>query len=246
MNDHYIRLNVDGSVQDVQVVVSDRSLNKDLLQNFGSKVARVTTNIVQVEGQPFGIAATGTELYAFVTLKGLTLRTGFRMGIDKILRPVYPYKGDPDVLKDDGISFSPIWTPPTSMKLVFATKVLEFRTRPQTSHNHCCYLMAYHGKTCWRLPLPNVYDNCDICMGQFDGRADSVLAAFMKAYDQFNNSTWNSDLLDSSRKEKSDALFHFIPTADAFVQDNTSIPENWTILCFKHGSIISDIIGGEL
>lgn len=245
MNEHYLRLNPDGTLQHVIIKITERNLNKDLLEVFGKKVARVTSNIVQVEGQPFSIVATGTELYGFVVLKGLTLRTGFRMGLDKILRPVYPYKGDPYANKEEGIDFAPVWTPPASMKLVFAAKILEFNMpSPTTSWNHCCYLMAFSGINCWRLPLPNVYDNCDVCMGQFDGRGDSVLSAFMKAYDQFNNSTWNSDLLDTWRQTNSDALFHFKPTVDSFEQCDT--PNDWTRLCFKSPTTVSQIIGGAL
>lgn len=71
-----------------------------------------------------------------------------------------------------------------------------------------CYIVATSNTNrCYRIPLSNVYDDCKICMGEFDTTHPRLDAALEAALGQLLASPWNSDLRKPS--EKSDAFFRF-------------------------------------
>jgi hypothetical protein len=87
----------------------------------------------------------------------------------------------------------------------------------------------------YRLPLPNLHDDCRICTGAFDGDQETAFDCVKASLEQFNKSKWNADLMRTS--EQSKQFFRFKPTRDGF----ETLPiqsDNWTMLCEKVGSAL--------
>ena len=83
----------------------------------------------------------------------------------------------------------------------------------------------------YRLPLPNLHDDCRICTGAFDdlGNGRRCVTASLE---QFRKSKWNADLMRTS--EQSQKFFRFQPTKETF----ETLPiqaDDWTTLCDKVG-----------
>jgi hypothetical protein len=80
----------------------------------------------------------------------------------------------------------------------------------------------------YRLPLPNLHDECSICTGEFDDSYDTALGGIVASLEQFNQSKWNSDLMRTVAQ--SQKFFRFRPTNETF----TTLPieaADWTTLC---------------
>lgn len=60
------------------------------------------------------------------------------------------------------------------------------------------YLFTFDGRSCcWRLPIANLYDTCQICMGEYSSFAVTAYDAVQKALAQFRKASWNADLFFS-------------------------------------------------
>ena len=89
-------------------------------------------------------------------------------------------------------------------------------------------------KRMWRLPISNLYADCRLCPGRFDGHGRDLIELLNKVWVQFYNGSWNSDLFgDSSfaRRNSSKTLFSYKIDNEKIEQTNT--PENWHELCEK-------------
>lgn len=93
-----------------------------------------------------------------------------------------------------------------------------------------CFLYAFDGrKTCYRLPIANLYDTSQVCMGDFNSYAPTSLGVVQKALAQFRSATWNSDLFydtDAVRR-----FVHFRPEGKSF--KTLPIEGPWTKYCQK-------------
>jgi hypothetical protein len=81
----------------------------------------------------------------------------------------------------------------------------------------------------YRLPLPNLHDDCRICTGAFDGDQATALECVQASLAQFHRSKWNADLLRAG--ETAQKFFRFQPTADTFT--TLPIQGEWTQHCEK-------------
>lgn len=89
----------------------------------------------------------------------------------------------------------------------------------------------------YRLPLPNLHDDCLICTGEFERHYASGAACVAASLEQFRKSKWNSDLMRTV--ERSQQCFRFQPADDAF----TTLPiaaADWTTLCDKVSTAIME------
>jgi hypothetical protein len=91
----------------------------------------------------------------------------------------------------------------------------------------------------FRLPLPNLHDDCRICTGNFEDRYDTGGEAVLASLEQFRKSKWNADLMRTV--ERSQKFFRFQPTNETF----HTLPieaADWTALCDKVSTDIMERI----
>jgi hypothetical protein len=154
-----------------------------------------------------------------VMIDRISLNTKFRL-ISDVLVPAFTAGTD--------IEMPLVWHAPKELRLVFAVQIT------------CCYLaVKVEGnwlfaldkeKRGYRLPLPNLHDDCLLCTGNFDSHFASCYEALMASLEQFRKSQWNSDLMRNL--EQSQKFFRFRPTNETF----EVLPidaEDWTTLCDK-------------
>lgn len=121
------------------------------------------------------------------------------------------------------------WNVPPSMALYLGIYV---------DQNSCCieqHLVAVDStRQSWRLPISNLYADCRLCAGRFDGAGEDMIDLAKTCLDQFNNSPWNRDLYTDSTadaREKTRKMFSFTVEADKVTSNQP--PSNWTSLCDK-------------
>lgn len=238
MTESYIRLNPDGSAQYVCVDTNDRDITTDLINLMGSKAARKCPNAFRIKDAICGMIINGAETYCYTRLRSLELRTSFKLYSDKIMRPVFLHSNTPSSAKDENPIFQARWQVPETMHLLFAARIQNpASTNPYSYHSKACYLVAFDdSRRAFQLPLPNLYDGCDLCMGQFEGAGDSCASAFARAYDQLASSSWNTDLFDMDKASACDALFHFKPTKEDILGVVHPAGFDWSKFCKKRAT----------
>lgn len=120
----------------------------------------------------------------------------------------------------DTLRLAPVWTPPSNMRVFFCNH-MQANGSGVYLHTHAA-LVAIRtddkdDRKCYKLPLPNMYENCKLCMGgtptqelQSPEMLKRPIADQMQAaVDSFNRSTWNGDLLSHNRIETVEAMFQF-------------------------------------
>lgn len=128
-----------------------------------------------------------------------------------------------------------VWHAPKEMRLAFA-----LRTEPSNGGVRVCanWLFACDAEgRGYRLPLPNLHDDCLLCTGEFERQYTSGAAGVAASLEQFRKSKWNADLMRTI--EDSQACFRFQPANDAF----TTLPitaDDWTTLCDKVSTAIME------
>jgi hypothetical protein len=121
-----------------------------------------------------------------------------------------------------------VWRAPGEVRLVFVI-------RTDFSEDGACvdgnWLFACdQDRRGYRLPLPNLHDDCRICTGEFEtcyGTGGECVAASLE---QFRKSKWNADLMRTV--ERSQKFFRFQPSNENF----HTLPidaADWRTLCDK-------------
>lgn len=144
--------------------------------------------------------------------------------INGVLVPMFASNTDPEMPL--------VWKAPKNVRLVFVirTALSEEGDGTEISTN---YLIAYNEeKNGFRLPLPNLHDDCMVCMGEFEHTHKTAQECVLASLEQFNKSKWNADLMRTV--EKSQKFFRFQPTNESF--ETLAIESaDWTSLCDKVG-----------
>ena len=159
-------------------------------------------------------------------LPGLTLNTKFILQGGKLLPK---FDGAPNA-----IQATPFWKAPANMKLYFAVHVMLDEGYYRAVNP---YLWALHGTVAghWRLPLPNVYDEMRVCLGDpfFEIRHKDLPSMWKACYGRFVNSSWNADLL-ANKMALAQAMFQFSPL------DNSSIDTGpgWNAWCARASNTV--------
>ena len=240
-NEKYIRLNPDGTSELVTVNRAAREVGEGLINQFGATVVRTLKRAFPTPSGVAHLLITDRECYAVARLKEINLLSHYDTAGDKTLTPVF--LRETDAAAKDYPLMPLVWPVPEDMVLLFAARLLchnEPRERIATAPDQSCYLVAYNQKKqAFLLPLPNLYGDAAICMGQFNGQADSAAQAFMLALAQFDKSSWNSDLLEN-RIDHAQALFRFKEQAT----ETEAIPfqGDWSKHCEKISTPVTLLI----
>lgn len=175
---------------------------------------------------PVHLAISAAFTFATVPLPQLSLHTAIETD-DKQIVPTFFKDGEERVTLQ--------WDPPKDCRLFLMLHVSPLATVDGTSYvSRQQYLYAVDSdKATFRLPLPNLYDDCRICsgMGAEGFHAPFISDLVVTAVSSIANSQWNSDLLKSL--ETSQKFFRFSGTAEGF----KTIPvRNWQRLCATVGT----------
>jgi hypothetical protein len=161
-----------------------------------------------------------------ISIDRLPLRARFKL-INGVLVPMFASTTD--------LEMPIVWRVPTEVRLVFAVRTELLNDCVTVNGN---WLFAFsQDNNGFRLPLPNLHDDCTICTGQFEETYDSAQAAVIASLKQFDQSKWNSDLMRTVAE--SQKFFRFQPTNETFA----TLPieaADWTTLCNKVSTAIMD------
>ncbi len=154
-----------------------------------------------------------------VAISRIPLHARFRL-INQVLVPAFAAA--------DGLDLPLVWQAPPEVRLAFAvgTEVEDEDVRVTGNWLFACDAQ----RRGYRLPLPNLHDDCRICTGDFADRHHSAVEAVTASLEQFRKSKWNADLMRTL--ERSQQFFRFQPTNETF----TTLPiaaADWTTLCDK-------------
>lgn len=164
-----------------------------------------------------------------VPIDTITIRARFHMGADKMMGPDFAARLVPTSVAPMVID----WKTPLNMKLYLMVSVAPTGSRLYVVNT---FLFAMDkDKRVYRLPTSNVYEDCRVCMGDFDSTSDTHVDCISKAVTQFRTSDWNADLAHrggSTSMEWAMKLFRFKPLEpEGFEQQAPT--EDWTKLCTK-------------
>ena len=165
----YIRLNADGTTEFVRTVRSSRDISEEIARQFASGVTISLKNAFEVKQGVVSVIASATRRFCCVELDKINLLAHFAIGQQNILTP--RFFAPKDEVGQGLPKTTMVWHPPENMTLVFAVNM----TQDETVHKDWfsngyqqAFLIAFDSvKRSYLLPLPNLYDDCSICMGEF-------------------------------------------------------------------------------
>lgn len=241
INTKYVRINADGSSEMVTETRSPRNVSEALLERCGQNVVRtVKRAFLDQDGDFVSVIMTGAETYTVKRLSQIKLLSHYTLN-EGFLTPVFKAKDDTQAI--GMLAAAPVWAT-GAITLAFATRIHFGNGTPHTMPDQACYLIAFDvEKRAWRLPLPNLFNDCALCMGSFNGRGATVKEAFDLALTQFNNSDWNSDLIEE-RQKKASQFFRFKPSEGSV--ECVPFAGDWTTMCEKVATSVTALIGGLL
>ena len=156
----------------------------------------------------------------------IPLKAHFRL-LNQVLVPVFASTSD--------VEMPLVWQSPAEVRLVFVVGT-EFADRCNSVFGNWLFAFSKEQQG-YRLPLPNLHNDCTLCAGDFEASYDSALECVTASLEQFTQSQWNSDLLRTV--EQSQKFFRFRPTNESF----ETLPidaTDWTTLCDKVSTAIMD------
>ena len=163
-----------------------------------------------------------------VPIDRIPLNARFRL-INDVLVPAFASSTD--------IEMPLVWRAPKEVRLVFVIRT-EFAKDCLKIDGNWLFACDKDNRG-YRLPLPNLHDDCLICTGNFDDRYDSGGECLTASLEQFRKSKWNADLMRTV--EQSQKFFRFQPTNETF----ETLPiqaDDWTTLCDKVSTAIMERI----
>jgi hypothetical protein len=214
-----IILQTDGSF--VERLVSERVLDagQSVLDTLTENITRHIRNVFHIPGWGAVHANAGlTDTLWSVPIDRIPLHARFRL-INQVMVPMFASGTD--------IEMPLVWKVPAGVKIVFA--VLTKQEDDIVSVEGNWLFACDQDKRGYRLPLPNLHDDCRICTGAFDGDQETAFECVKASLEQFGKSKWNADLMRTS--EQSKQFFRFQPTKDSF--ETLPIQGEWTGLCNK-------------
>ena len=214
-----IILNTDGSF--IERLVSERTLNvgQSVLDTLTENITRTVRQVFHIPGWGFAHANVGLhDILWSVPINHIPLHARFKL-INQVMVPMFASGTD--------IEMPLVWQVPAGIKVVFAVLTKEADDLVSVEGNWL--FVCDQNNRGYRLPLPNLHDDCRICTGQFEGDQENAFACVQASLEQFSKSKWNSDLMRTI--EQSQKFFRFQPTQDSF--ETLPVQGEWTGLCSK-------------
>ena len=216
-----------GTLTERTIRERDLKAEGEVLDALTADVTRKQRNVMLIPGWGVAHAEVGlNDTIWSVQIDRLPLGARFKL-INGVLVPMFASTTD--------LEMPIVWRVPTEVRLVFAVRTELLNDCVTVNGN---WLFAFsQDNNGFRLPLPNLHDDCTICTGQFEETYDSAQAAVIASLKQFDQSKWNSDLMRTVAE--SQKFFRFQPTNETFA----TLPieaADWTTLCNKVSTAIMD------
>lgn len=219
----------DGTLLERRVNERILDVGQSVMDGLTEQTRRAMRNVVKLPELGVAHANIGPKdtLWS-VAIDRISLNTKFRL-IDGILVPAFGAETD--------VQMPLIWHAPTEVRLIFAVQTASSHDSVKVEGN---WLFACDMENRgYRLPLPNMYDDCRICTGNFEQHYRSHHETVVTSLEQFRKSEWNSDLMQNL--EHAQRFFRFRPTNESF----ETLPiqaDDWTTLCTKVSTSILERI----
>lgn len=216
-----------GTLTERTIRERDLQAEDEVLDALTADVTRKQRNVMPIPGWGRAHASVGlSDTLWSVPIDRIPLKARFRV-INGVLVPMFASLTD--------LEMPLVWHAPKEVRLVFVV-----RTEVSEDCVVVCgnWLFAFNkDNNGYRLPLPNLHDECTICTGEFENHRDTAQAGIIASLEQFNKSKWNSDLMTTVAE--SQKFFRFRPTNETF--DTLPIEAaDWTTLCAKVSTAIMD------
>lgn len=210
-----------GTLTERNVIERELDAGNAVLEALTSDVTRTIRNALAVPGWGVAHANVGVvDTIWSVAIDHLNLDARFRL-INQVLVPMFASNTDEQLPL--------VWSCPPEIRLLFVTQTAP--DAPSTVAVIMNWLIAYHmDGNGYRLPLPNIHDDCHVCMGEFKTCYPTAGGAVIASLEQFRKSEWNSDLMRTT--EQSQRFFRFKPSNEGFATLAIDAPD-WTTLCNK-------------
>jgi hypothetical protein len=216
-----------GTITERTINERDLKAEGEVLDSLTADVTRTQRNVMQIPGWGMAHAniSLGDTIWS-VPIDKLPLKARFRV-INGILVPMFASQND--------LEMPMVWQAPKEIQLVFVVRTTSEEDGVFVAGN---WLFAFNqDRNGYRLPLPNLHDDCAICTGQFKHQYESGQQCLAASLEQFSQSKWNSDLMRTI--EQSQKFFRFRPTNETF--ETLAIEAaDWTTLCEKVSTAIMD------
>ena len=203
-------------------LISERDLNAEqsVLDALTDNVTRNVRNVMSIPDWGTVHANVGmADTLWFVPIDRIPLNARFKL-VNQVLVPMFASATD--------LEMPLVWKAPKEVKLVF---VVSTKLEDELVSVDGNWLFACDQENRgYRLPLPNLHDDCRICTGGFEGDQATAFECVRVSLEQFRKSKWNADLMRTT--EQSQKFFRFQPTQETF----ETLPiqsDNWPALCSK-------------
>jgi hypothetical protein len=216
-----------GTLTERTIVERDLKAEGEVLDELTAEVTRRQRNVMPVPGWGVAHADVGfADTIWSVPINRIPLKARFRV-VNGVLVPMFASMTD--------LEMPMVWSAPKEVRLVFAVRSKLEEDYIKVDGN---WLFAFNqDHNGYRLPLPNLHDECTLCTGRFEDSHDTALAAITASLEQFNQSKWNADLMRTVAQ--SQQFFRFRPTNETF-ETLPIAAADWTTLCDKVSTAILD------
>ena len=222
-----IILRENGTLTERVIREHDLEAGQSVLDALTDEVTRSLRNVMTIPDWGVAHANVGlTDTIWSVPIDRIPLNARFRL-INGVLVPTFASATD--------VEMPLVWRAPKEVRLVFVVRS-EFAKDCLKIDGNWLFACDKDNRG-YRLPLPNLHDDCLICTGNFADRYDSGGECLTASLEQFRKSKWNADLMRTV--EQSQKFFRFQPTNETF----ETLPvqaADWTTLCDKVSTAIME------
>ena len=222
-----IILRDNGTLTERTIHERDLQAEDDVLEALTADVTRKVRNALLIPGWGIAHANVGlSDTLWSVAIDRIPLKARFKL-INSVLVPMFASSTE--------LEMPLVWSAPPGVRLRFVVRTESIEDQVMIGGN---WLFAFnHENNGYRLPLPNLHDDCTLCTGHFPDRYSTAQECLVASLAQFNQSKWNADLMRTVAQ--SQQCFRFRPTNETF----TTLPiaaADWTSLCDKVSTAILD------
>lgn len=216
-------LKQNGSVTRRRMVEEEIQISEEVLLAMAGNFHRVCRDAFIVAGSSAHLAITEKSTFVTVGVPIINLKAPFKTQNESVT-PAFDSKNEPIM----SIQWSS--TVFGSMRLVMLIELNHSPTYQKWNYANAWLVAFDPSKRAYRLPLPNVHNDCRMCLGDFSASNVTVSECVAAVLAQFESSPWNADLWGDNRA-KTAALFSFKPTNSGF--DQIPPDSHWDEFCDK-------------
>jgi len=217
-------LKASGGATRRKIIDEDLVITDEAIQSIVTNISVTVRNIApppSIKYGPLSLSVKSSKVGVgpwcvwTVPVSVLTLRTSFAVYEGDILCPDF---GTANLMET-------IWSPPAGMRLFMLISTRYNQSVPELGS--CYYFALDNRNATWRLPLPNVYDTCEICHGNTIS-SETQLGMVGRFIHVMESSPWNRDLIGDA--DRTTGLFRFkLHETNGLVQQPPL--KDWNNLC---------------